>query len=91
MKSPLIVALEGLLTATNVEPERAQRIIAAAKDSAVETAEEYLRTRDAARALDIHPKSIWRYARRGVLTPCKRSARSTRWKKSEIMRLAAGI
>ena len=91
MKTPLIVALEGLLSATNVEPERMQRILAAAKDSAAETAEEYWRTRQAAAALDVHPKSIWRYARRGQLTPIKRSARSTRWKKSEVMRLAAGI
>ena len=90
MKTPFIIALEGLIKATNLEPERATRILSAAQDSAVETAEEYLRTRDAARALDIHPKSIWRYARRGDLHPVKRSARSTRWKKSEIMKLAAG-
>ena len=91
MKTPLIVALEGLLAATNVEPERAQRILAAAKDSAAEVAEEYWKTRQAAAALDIHPKSIWRYANRGLLNPVKRSARSTRWRKSEVMKLAAGI
>ena len=91
MKTPLITALEAMLPAFNVESERMQRILAAAKDSAAETAEEYWRTRQAAAALDVHPKSIWRYARRGQLHPIKRSARSTRWKKSEVMRLAAGI
>lgn len=89
MKTPLIVALEGLLAATNVEPERAQRILAAAKDSAAEVAEEYWKTRQAAAALDVHPKSLWRIARRGQLHPIKRSARSVRWRKSEVMRLAA--
>ena len=89
MKTPLIVALEGLLSATNVEPERAQRILAAAKDSAAETAEEYWRTRQAAAALDVHPKSLWRIARRGQLHPIKRSARAVRWRKSQVMKLAA--
>ncbi len=89
MKSPLLIALEGLLSATNVEPERMQRILAAAKDSATETAEEYWRTRQAAAALDVHPKSLWRIARRGQLHPIKRSARAVRWRKSEVMKLAA--
>ena len=56
---------------------------------AAEVAEEYWKTRQAAAALDIHPKSIWRYANRGLLNPVKRSARSTRWRKSEVMKLAA--
>ena len=89
MKSPLIVALEGLLSATNVEPERALRILSAAKDSAAETAEEYWKTKIAAAALGIHEKSIWRYARRGQLHPIHRSARAVRWKRSEVMRLAS--
>ncbi len=89
MKSPLIVALEGLLSATNVEAERAQRILSAAKDGAIETAEEYWRTSEAAAALGVHPKSIFRYARRGQLHPIHRSARAVRWKRSEVMRLAS--
>lgn len=89
MKTPLIVALEGLLAATNIEPERAARILSAAKDNSVEVGEEYWRTRDAARALDVHPKSLWRIAHRGQLHPIKRSARAVRWKKSEVMKLAA--
>ena len=90
MKTPLIVALEGLLIATNVEPERAQRILSAAKDGAIEAAEEYWKTKIAAAALGIHEKSMWRYARRGQLHPIKRSARAVRWKKSEVLRLASG-
>ena len=91
MKTPLMNLIESGCKALNVDSERTARILAAAQDGAAETAEEYMRTRDAARALDIHPKSIWRYARRGVLNPVKRSARSTRWRKSEVMKLAAGI
>ena len=89
MKSPLITALEAMLPAFNIETDRIQRILAAAKDSAAEVAEEYWKTKTAAAALDIHPKSIWRYANRGLLHPVTRSARSTRWRKSEVMKLAA--
>ena len=89
VKTPLLIALEGLLAATNVEPERAARILSAAKDGAAETAEEYWRTKQAAAALGCHEKSVWRYAARGNLHPIKRSARAARWRKSEVMKLVA--
>ena len=90
MKTPLVTAIEGLCKAANTEPDRMARIIAAAQGSAPETAEEYLKTREAAVALDCHPKSVFRYAARGLLHPVRRSKRSIRWRKSEVALLATG-
>lgn len=90
MRTPLVNAIESLCKATNTDPERIQRIIAAAQGGATETAEAYLKTREVAVALDCHPKSVFRYASRGLLHPVRRSKRSIRWRKSEVDQLATG-
>lgn len=90
MKTPLLSALESLLRATNCEPERTARILAAARGTPAETAERYLRTREVAAALECHPRSVFRYAARGLLHPVRRSARAIRWRESEVARLAGG-
>lgn len=91
MKTPLVAALESVCKATNTEPERTARIIAAAQGEQSDSAEKYLRTGEAAAALECHPRSVFRYAARGLLHPVRRSARAIRWRKSEVERLAGGV
>lgn len=88
--TPLLTAIESLCRATNTEPERTARILAAARGTAAEDVERYLKTREAAAALDCHTRSVFRYAARGLLHPVRRSARAIRWRASEVERLAAG-
>ena len=91
MKTPLVAALESVCKATNTEPERTARIIAAAQGEQSDSAEKYLRTVEVAAALECHPRSVFRYAARGLLHPVRRSARAIRWRKSEVERLAGGV
>ena len=71
--------------------EHYYRIIAAAQGEQSDSAEKYLRTGEAAAALECHPRSVFRYAARGLLHPVRRSARAIRWRKSEVERLAGGV
>ncbi len=86
----LVVAVKSLALAAGADNKTIARLTAAAKGGAPDECEKYLRTREAAAALDCHPKSVFRYARRGLLHAVKRSARSVRWKKSEVDRLVSG-
>ena len=90
MKTPLITALESICRLANLEAERTARILAAAVHEEVKAPEKYLTTKQAAAILECHPKSIFRYAARGKISPIRRSARLIRWKQSEIVRLADG-
>ena len=90
MKTPLLAAIESLCRATNTEPVRMERILAAARGTAAEQAERYLKTREAAAVLECHVRSVFRYAERGLLHPVRRSSRAIRWKASEVERLAGG-
>lgn len=85
--SPLIDALKSVCLAVNADPETTRRVIQAAKGD-VQKPDGLLTTKAAAGVLECHPKSVWRYARRGVLHPVRRSARTIRWRKSEVERLA---
>lgn len=87
MQTGLIDALQGLCRATNTEPETTRRILAAAKGERP-ARDDLIKTRAAAEILDCHPKSVFRYARRGLLHPIRRSPRALRWRKSEVERLA---
>ena len=49
-----------------------------------------LTARQAAEILGCCPRSVHRYARRGLLTPCRRSARSIRFRENEVQALAEG-
>ena len=88
--SSLVAAIKSVALAAGADAETIARLTAAAQEEPSTTAESYLRTREAAAALDCHPKSVFRYARRGLLHAVKRSARSVRWRKSEVDRLVAG-
>lgn len=83
--------LEGLHTVcklAGVNRETSQRILIAAKGGEPKHSDGVLTTKAAAALLEIHPKSLHRYARRGLLHPIKRTARSIRWRRSEVEKLA---
>ena len=90
MKTPLAVAIEAVCRLANLEPERTARILAAAEAEKKPAVEKLLTTKQAAAVLGCHPKSIFRYASRGQLHPVRRSARSIRWRQSEIEKLLMG-
>ena len=90
MKTPLAIALEAVCRLANLEPERTARILAAAEGEKKPAVEKLLTTKQAAAVLGCHPKSIFRYAGRGQLHPVRRSARSVRWRQSEVEKLLMG-
>ena len=86
----LVAAIKSVALAAGADDETIARLTAAAQEKPSAVQESYLRTREVAVALDCHPKSVFRYARRGLLHAVKRSARSVRWRKSEVDRLMTG-
>ena len=89
MKTPLVVALESICRLANLEPERTARILAAATHEEALSPEKYLTTKQAAAMLDCCGASVFRYARRGLLVPIRRSKPLIRWKQSEVAKLAS--
>lgn len=87
MSAGLKEAVELALKMGNASPEEARRVRAALQGGAP-TREKMLNTRAAADALDVHPKTVLTYARRGLLHPVRRSARHLRFRASEVERLA---
>lgn len=90
MKTSLTIALEAVCRLANLEAERTARILAAAEGEKKPMVEKYLTTKPAAAVLGCCVKSVFRYADRGKLHPIKRSARSVRWKQSEIDKMLMG-
>ena len=90
MKTSLAIALEAVCRLANLEPERTARILAAATHEEIKGPEKYLTSKQAAAVLGCCVKSVFRYADRGKLHPIKRSARSVRWKQSEIYMMLMG-
>ena len=88
MKTPEIESLKSYLRAVGANPEDARAILGAATKADKEPADRLLLTRDSAAILECHPKTVFRYARRGLLHPVRRSARCIRWRESEVRRLA---
>ncbi len=87
MKTPLIEALQSVCVASGAGPDVTRAIIRAARGDKP-PADSTIKTREAAALLDVHPKSVLRYARKGLLHPIRRSPRALRWRKSEVEHLA---
>ncbi len=87
-KDPVAELLKGVLVASGRQDKISPVMQAYYADQEQEAkAETYLKTKVTASMLDLHPKSILRYGREGILHPVRRSARCLRWKKSEVEKL----
>lgn len=90
MKPEQIQAVKSFLHALGgVSPEREARIIAACKEG-TSVPDALIKTREAANILSVHPKTLFRYRRKGLLKSVNRSPRCIRWRKSEVEGLANG-
>ena len=90
MKAPELEALKSLLRAVEASPDEARAIMGAATGAEKQPADKLLLTREAAALLECHPKTVFRYRRRGLLNPVRRSSRCIRWRESEVRKLAFG-
>lgn len=90
MKAPELDALKSLLRAVGATPDEARAIMGAATKADKAPADKLIPTREAAAILECHPKTVFRYRRRGMLNAVRRSARCIRWRESEVRRLAFG-
>lgn len=84
-----LAALKSFLAALGTSPETIRRIMATAGADPAKPSK-LIGTREAAALIECHPKSLFRYARRGLLHPVKRSARCIRWRADEVEKYAAG-
>lgn len=83
----LIDALQGICRATNAPAEITRAVLRAAKGEPTRP-DKTVTTKGAAGVLECSTKTVFRYAERGLLHPIRRSARSLRWRQSEVERLA---
>lgn len=88
--SGLIDGIETVCKLAGADRETTRRIMAAAAGDSEKPGEKYLATRAAAGILECHPKTLLRLARQGKVKPIRRTARTYRWRASEIEALAAG-
>ena len=87
MTKELKNAIELALQAGRATPEERRRILDAVQaDGPVR--DRLLTTKSAADVLQVHPKTVFEYERRGQLHAVRRSCRHIRWKASEVERLA---
>ena len=90
MKATQLESLKSYLRAMEATPDDARAIMGAATGATKTPTDKLLRTRDTAAILECHPKTVLRYARRGLLHPVRRTPRCIRWRESEVLRLATG-
>ena len=83
----LIEALQTICRATNAPAEITRAVLRAAKGEPTQP-DKTLTTRAAAVVLGCSTKTVFRYSARGLLHPIRRSARSLRWRQSEVEKLA---
>lgn len=88
MKTPELESLKSYLRAVGASPDDARAIMGAATHADKTPADKLLLTREAAAILECHPKTVFRYRRRGLLNPVRRSSRCIRWRESEVRKLA---
>ena len=89
MSEELKNAIELALKAGRATADEARRIRALLDNKETTTkAERLLKTREVAAIWDCHPKSVLRYATRGLIKPVRRSRRCLRWKLSDVERIA---
>lgn len=87
MTKELKNAIELALVAGRATPDERRRILDAAElDSPAR--DRLLTTRSAADVLQVHPKTVFEYEKRGLIHAIRRSTRHIRWKASEVERLA---
>lgn len=90
MRKETAAAVKAILAADlDVGPDTVRAVLRALHGESRPRTELTIKTREAAALLDVHPKSVLRYARRGLLHPIRRSARAIRWRKSEVEALAS--
>ena len=90
MKAPELEALKSNLRAWGASPDETRAIMGAATNASKAPIDKLILTREAAAILECHPKTVFRYRRRGLLHSVNRSARGIRWRESEVRRLAFG-
>ena len=88
MSEELKNAIELALKAGRATADEARRIRALLDDKQTSRPERILKTREVAAIWDCHPKSVLRYAARGLIKPVRRSRRCLRWKLSDVERIA---
>ena len=87
MKAETLTTLRAILAAdTDTPTEQADRILQACRQG--NPRRRLGSKHEAAAILDIHPESVKRYARRGLLHPIKITARRVRYDLDEASRLA---
>ena len=87
MSRELQQAVEMALQIGKASQDEARRVRAALAGDQP-TREKLLTTKAAADVLQVHPKTMLLYGRRGLLHPVRRSCRFLRWKASEVERFA---
>ena len=87
MTKELKQAIELALQAGRATPDERRRVLDAVQaDGPVR--DRLLTTRSAADVLQVHPKTVFQYEKRGLIRAVRRSCRHIRWKASEVERLA---
>jgi hypothetical protein len=90
MEATKLEGLKSYLRAVGATPDEARAIMGAATHADKRPTDKTITTTATAAILECHPKTVFRYARRGLLNPIRRSARCVRWRESEVQRLAFG-
>ena len=83
-KKTLAAFVRGAI-ADPAERDEALKMIAADKPEAKEN---LLKTKEAARLMECHPKSLYLWERQGRLHPVRQTARRVRWSLRELEKLA---
>lgn len=77
--------VENLIRAAIADPgERDAAIKAIGTADKPEPKDKLLKTREAARLMDCHPKSLYLWERQGRLHPVRQTARRVRWRLHEL-------
>lgn len=87
MTKELKQAIELALQAGRATPDERRRVLDAVQ-AAGPVRDRLLTTRSAADVLQVHPKTVFQYEKRGLIHAVRRSCRHIRWKASEVERLA---
>ncbi|MFC1453103.1 helix-turn-helix domain-containing protein [Verrucomicrobiota bacterium] len=83
-------AIAMLLKSADVDPGHRKRILRACRDNGGGAGVRMITTRQAAQLLECCPKTVLRYAARGLLTAARRSARCLRFRRDQVEALATG-
>lgn len=87
MTSDLKNAIEMALQLGHATQEERRRIYDALRNDGP-VRDRLLTTRSAAEVLQVHPKTVFEYEKRGLIKAIRRSSRHIRWRASEVERLA---